>query len=119
MHAEKIGRITLTVPGKHNILNALAVLAALDFLGIDPKGAIAPLQTYTGAGRRFDIKYNENGILLVDDYGHHPLKFRLLYLPQKIAIQTRKFGQCGNPTCIPALWNCYTVLKKRLAMQMK
>ena len=97
LHGEKIGRIALTVPGKHNILNALAVLAALEYLGIDPKGAIAPLQTYTGAGRRFDIKYNENGILLVDDYGHHPTEISVTLSATKDRYPNKKIWAVWQP----------------------
>ena len=94
---ELIGRIALSVPGKHNVLNALAVLAALDYLGIDPKGAIAPLQTFKGAGRRFDIKYNQEGILLVDDYGHHPTEIAVTLSAAKDRYPNKKIWAVWQP----------------------
>ncbi|MDE6087372.1 MAG: hypothetical protein K2G25_03205 [Oscillospiraceae bacterium] len=69
---ETLGRITLQVPGEHNILNSLAAVAACDLLGI-PFAIIAQgLAEFRGAGRRFEIKAKINEITIADDYAHHP-----------------------------------------------
>ena len=69
---ETLGRITLQVPGEHNVLNSLAAVAAADGLGI-PFGAIAQgLAEFRGAGRRFEIKGEIGGVTVADDYAHHP-----------------------------------------------
>lgn len=59
-------------PGRHNILNASAVLTALDFLGYDMEQAAHALSTFSGVRRRFDHIATVDGIEIVDDYAHHP-----------------------------------------------
>jgi UDP-N-acetylmuramate--alanine ligase len=67
-----MGSIELKVPGRHNLLNALATLAVALEVGV-PFGRIVPgLEEFRGAERRFDVRGEPNGILVVDDYGHHP-----------------------------------------------
>jgi UDP-N-acetylmuramate--alanine ligase len=65
-------RLAPAVPGRHNARNATATLAALSALGQDPEAAAAALTSFTGVGRRFEIKGEAGGILVVDDYAHHP-----------------------------------------------
>jgi UDP-N-acetylmuramate--alanine ligase len=62
----------LGVPGAHNALNATAALALLDWAGISPERAAAPLAAFRGAARRYDRRGEVAGIRLVDDYAHHP-----------------------------------------------
>jgi len=59
-------------PGLHNLLNATAVLATLDWLGFNRKEAAAAVSTYEGAHRRFDHIGTANGVRVIDDYAHHP-----------------------------------------------
>lgn len=67
-----LGEIALNVPGAHNAVNAVAVVALATELGI-PFEKIAPaLDGFRGARRRFEIRYESANNLLVDDYGHHP-----------------------------------------------
>jgi UDP-N-acetylmuramate--alanine ligase len=67
-----LGRIELSVPGLHNLQNALATVAVGLELDL-PFERIAPgLAEFRGAERRFEIRGEPNGILVVDDYGHHP-----------------------------------------------
>lgn len=66
--------LTLQVPGTHNARNALAALAVLATLGHDPAAAAAALGTYTGIGRRFELKGEAAGVTVVDDYAHHPVE---------------------------------------------
>ena len=67
-----LGALELNVPGHHNLLNALATVAVGLELGI-PFERIAPgLKEFKGAERRFDVRGESRGILVVDDYGHHP-----------------------------------------------
>lgn len=74
---EKIGSIKLKVPGKHNIGNALAALAAADYCGIPFDEAIESLEQFGGACRRFEILDKLNGITFADDYAHHPAELRV------------------------------------------
>lgn len=64
--------LPLRVPGTHHARNALAALAVLVGLGHDPAAAAAALATYAGIGRRFEVKGEANGVLVIDDYAHHP-----------------------------------------------
>lgn len=68
----KIACVKLKVPGRHNILNALAAAAAADISGAAHDGIENGLNTYSGAGRRFEILGRVNGITIADDYAHHP-----------------------------------------------
>ena len=71
-HGENVGRISLGIPGKHNIFNALAAIAAADNAGIPMDKIIACAEQFRGAGRRFEILKKINGITIADDYAHHP-----------------------------------------------
>lgn len=65
--------VCVNVPGRHNVLNALAAFSAGLELGIEPERLIAGLGMYSGMRRRFQIKYdNGAGLMVVDDYAHHP-----------------------------------------------
>ncbi|MDR2196659.1 MAG: UDP-N-acetylmuramate--L-alanine ligase [Coriobacteriales bacterium] len=59
-------------PGEHNMLNATAVMAALDALGFQREAAAQAVSAFSGVRRRFDIIGQEAGVTVVDDYGHHP-----------------------------------------------
>ena len=60
------------MPGRHNLLNALAAVAVGMELGLSFDRVAAGLKDFRGAERRFDVRGEPNGILVVDDYGHHP-----------------------------------------------
>lgn len=62
----------LSVPGRHNILNALACIALCNEYGIEKESMKIALQKFTGAHRRFEFKGKINGASIYDDYGHHP-----------------------------------------------
>ncbi len=64
--------LELSVPGKHNVLNALSVIAACRYYGVDNKGIKKGIEAFGGAGRRFEKLGFFNGVTLVDDYAHHP-----------------------------------------------
>ena len=67
-----LGAISLKVPGKHGVLNSLAALAIGLELDIPMEKIIAALRDFQNADRRFQIKGEQQGVLVVDDYGHHP-----------------------------------------------
>jgi UDP-N-acetylmuramate--alanine ligase len=73
---EKLGDATLSVPGKHNVSNALGVIALAAELGISFEKIAKSLGTFRHARRRFEIKYQSERFLLVDDYAHHPTEIR-------------------------------------------
>lgn len=69
---QELARVTLNVPGEHNVLNATAVLALAAELELDIEKCVAALQTFRGARRRFEVVHESADYLVVDDYGHHP-----------------------------------------------
>ena len=69
---EPLGAVTLNVPGKHNVSNALGAIALATQLGIPFAKIAEALETFRGARRRFEIKYRSDRYMVVDDYGHHP-----------------------------------------------
>ena len=66
------GHIRLAVPGYHNIYNALAMCCCVRPLGLKPEDAVRAAEQFHGTGRRFEIKGECNGAVIVDDYAHHP-----------------------------------------------
>ncbi len=74
---EKLGTVSLAIPGKHNILNALASIACALYSGADFKNCIKGLEEFKGAGRRFEHLGTYKGIDFIDDYAHHPAELRV------------------------------------------
>jgi len=72
----KLAKVTLRVPGRHNVLNALACIATLTQLGVAPERIVTPLEGFSGAVRRFQLKGERDGVTVVDDYAHHPTELR-------------------------------------------
>src|SRR5919112_3949187 len=69
--------VDLPVPGRHNVLNALAALAACRAAGVEPAEAAAALADFSGAGRRLEaLGASDTGVLVYDDYAHHPTEIR-------------------------------------------
>lgn len=71
-----LGCLELSVPGRHNLSNALAVVAVGRFIGLSFEGIAAALKNFRGAGRRFQITGEVNGIKVIDDYAHHPSEIK-------------------------------------------
>ncbi|NBJ88177.1 UDP-N-acetylmuramate--L-alanine ligase [Acutalibacter sp. 1XD8-36] len=69
---EALGRVNLAVPGKHNMLNALAAAAAAHSLGIAPEAICSALEHFGGVHRRFEILGQFDGVTVADDFAHHP-----------------------------------------------
>ena len=67
-----IGNLRLTVPGRHNLQNALAAIAVTTELGIPFETAAKALEEFKGVERRFQVLGEARGVTVVDDYGHHP-----------------------------------------------
>ncbi|MBW1988274.1 MAG: UDP-N-acetylmuramate--L-alanine ligase, partial [Deltaproteobacteria bacterium] len=67
-----LGRVTLNLPGRHNVHNALAAVAVGCELGVDFSKTAEALKNLEGVHRRLEIRGEKNGVTVVDDYGHHP-----------------------------------------------
>jgi UDP-N-acetylmuramate--alanine ligase len=68
--------LPLAVPGRHNLLNARAALAAIDLAGLDVDAAAAALAEFPGVRRRLEFKGERSGARIYDDYAHHPTEVR-------------------------------------------
>lgn len=73
---EKLTRLNMHIPGKHNIYNGLAGFAACYSEGIAPDDIAKAVESFTGAGRRFEFLGEYNGFTLADDYAHHPTEIK-------------------------------------------
>lgn len=69
---EPTQEVSLSVPGEHNVHNALAAIAAAKVLGVPGKALLKGLKGYTGTNRRFEKKGVVGGVTIIDDYAHHP-----------------------------------------------
>jgi UDP-N-acetylmuramate--alanine ligase len=74
--AEDLGRFHLGIPGRHNVLNAMAAIAVATELEVKPDTIREALATFSGVDRRFQVRGRERGVTVVDDYGHHPTEIR-------------------------------------------
>ena len=95
---EKIGELYLKVAGYHNILNALAAIAAARELGISFREIIKILETFQGVHRRMEIVANLNDkILILDDYAHHPTEIKVTLSALRASWQDRRIIAVFQP----------------------
>jgi UDP-N-acetylmuramate--alanine ligase len=84
-----LGRFEVRMVGRHNALNALAVIALGDELGIPADVTRAALASFQGVQRRFTVRGEAGGVTVVDDYGHHPAEVRATLLGAREAFHRR------------------------------
>jgi UDP-N-acetylmuramate--alanine ligase len=92
-----VGEMSLRVPGVHNVYNALAAIAVGFELEVPFEKIAEGLASFTGAGRRFQAKGEVNGILVVDDYGHHPTEIRATLAAAKLGSGGRRIVVLFQP----------------------
>ena len=85
----ELGELRLQVPGRHNLLNALAAVAAGLEVGIPFDTIAAALAEFQGAERRFQRLGEEDGVMVVDDYGHHPTEIAAVLAAARAGIDRR------------------------------
>ena len=88
-HTGDLGWFELAVPGMHNVSNGLAAIAVARELEIDLEVIRRSLKEFSGVQRRFQIKGEAKGVLVVDDYGHHPTEVRATLAAAKAALGRR------------------------------
>jgi UDP-N-acetylmuramate--alanine ligase len=86
---EPLGRFEVAMVGRHNALNALAVIALGDEMGIPPDAVRAALAAFGGVQRRFTVRGEAAGVTVVDDYGHHPAEVKATLLGARDAFRRR------------------------------
>lgn len=98
----------LQVPGIHNVRNALGVLTAIKLMGLPAARAAGALAQFSGAGRRFDVRGEVDGITIIDDYGHHPTEIRATLAAARARYPGRR---------IWAVWQPHTYSRTQLLFQ--
>jgi UDP-N-acetylmuramate--alanine ligase len=93
----KLTDVSLSVPGKHNILNSIASLIIADQFFQDLNEASQKISEYQGSQRRFQIKAEINDILIVDDYGHHPTEIKTTLEGAKATYPNRRIVAVWEP----------------------
>jgi len=91
------GPFSLAVPGLHNALNATAALVVARMLGIQLDKAARVLSGFRGVLRRFEVKGEENGILVIDDYAHHPTQVRATLAAARLRYPKRRIWAVFQP----------------------
>jgi UDP-N-acetylmuramate--alanine ligase len=93
--------IALNLPGRHNVLNALAAIAVATELGVEDAAIVTALAEFKGVGRRFqrygDIAFEGGHFTLVDDYGHHPAEMRATLQAARGAFPGRRIVLAFQP----------------------
>jgi len=84
-----LGALTLRVPGRHNLLNALGATAVALEVGVPFTRIAAAMEEFRGAERRFELRGEERGVMVVDDYGHHPTEIAAVIAAARAGINRR------------------------------
>lgn len=94
---EALGRFTLPVAGAHNVLNALAAVAVARELNIHTDTIREALEGFEGIARRLELKGRARGIMVYDDYGHHPTEIRATLGAAKESLDTGRLIAVFQP----------------------
>jgi len=89
--------VALHIPGLHNVLNALAALVVVDVLSLPLDKAAMALEKFKGAERRFEIRGEVNGVVVVDDYAHHPTEILATIQAAKSRFPQRRLWVLWQP----------------------
>ena len=93
----RLGDISFSMPGAHNVLNALACTAVALELDVPFDKIQEGFAQFGGVGRRFTVKGEKNGIMVVDDYGHHPAEIRATLAAAKNGFPERRLVVAFQP----------------------
>src|SRR5216683_3108778 len=86
---QTLGLVSIPAPGRHIALNALAAIVAAMQVGVPFESAAAALKNFSGITRRFEIKGEANGRIVLDDYAHHPEEVRATLAAARVAFRRR------------------------------
>jgi UDP-N-acetylmuramate--alanine ligase len=98
-------KVHLKLPGRHNVLNALAVMGVAHLLELPLAGAAGALEEFRGTSRRFDLRGEVAGVVVIDDYAHHPSEIRATLAAARGRFPGRR---------IWAVWQPHTYSRVRL-----
>ena len=94
---KRLGEVALKMVGAHNVLNALAACAVAHELGISFQRTAEALGEFAGVQRRFTVRGEANGVLVVDDYGHHPAEIRATLAGARASFPQRRIVCAFQP----------------------
>jgi UDP-N-acetylmuramate--alanine ligase len=92
-----VSTLSLAIPGRHNVRNALAALAVANWHGVSPKWAASMLRDFHGAGRRFEFIGEGAGVTVIDDYAHHPTEVAATLAAARLRFATRRIWAVFQP----------------------
>ncbi len=103
-----LGTVTVEVPGRHNVTNSLAAVAVGLDLELPFEAIQRGLSSFSGVDRRFEVRGEANGVLVIDDYGHHPTEIRATLETLRLRAGERRTLVVFQPhrfTRTKALWD--------------
>ena len=92
-----LGDVALNIPGKHNVLNALATIAVCHHMGLSIEEIAEGFKVFSGTKRRFQTKFRNENVWIVDDYAHHPTAIRYVIEATRVRYPGKK-NRCHFPT---------------------
>ena len=93
----KVEAVELQVPGKHNVCNALAALTVTQLISLPLADAAWAMAQFTGTGRRFEVRGESNGIVVIDDYAHHPTEIMATLAAARTRYPSRRIWAVWQP----------------------
>ncbi|SHN59379.1 UDP-N-acetylmuramate--L-alanine ligase [Desulfovibrio litoralis] len=122
---KSLGEFTLTQPGKHNVLNALAAIGIALEAGLSVEACKEGLSRFSGVGRRFELKGEAKGVLVVDDYGHHPAEIaatletaRQCYPDKRLVVAFQPHRFTRTQALFGAFCTCFNKVDKLLLTEI-
>ena len=100
-------RITLNLPGLHNVLNSLAAIAIATDEEVEDSAIVSALASFQGVGRRFQRLADAGGVQLVDDYGHHPREVAATIAAARQAFPDRRLVMMFQPHRYSRTRDCF------------
>ncbi|MBI2840011.1 MAG: UDP-N-acetylmuramate--L-alanine ligase [Acidobacteria bacterium] len=96
-HGDTRGPVRLSVPGEHNALNAVAAIAVARDMGMEWEEILPAVESFQGADRRFQLKGESRGIMVIDDYGHHPTEVKATLAAARTGWEDRRIVVLFQP----------------------
>jgi len=97
LRGKELGPFTVTLPGRHNVLNSLAAIAVALELRVEPEKIKEALSGFKGIGRRLEFKGEARGVTVYDDYGHHPAEIKATLKALKESARKRTLSVVFQP----------------------
>lgn len=98
------GRYQVALPGAHNVCNGLAALAVADILGVEVGSVAEALRAFRSTARRLEVKGEAGGVIIVDDYAHHPTEIRATLAAARARYEGRRVVAYVQPHTYSRTW---------------